>query len=94
MSEKAMDMAYEKLERSVELKEKGFMEESIVAAYSGMFQVARALLYSEGITEKNHYCVVLYLRREHMGDLGPELIGWLDQYRVERHNWFYGVESL
>lgn len=29
-----------------------------------------------------------------MKNLGPELIGWLDMYRVERHTWFYGVESL
>lgn len=59
MSEKAIDMAYEKLDRSVDLKEKGFLEESVVASYSAMFQAARALLYSEGITEKNHFCVIL-----------------------------------
>jgi uncharacterized protein (UPF0332 family) len=59
-----------------------------------MFQAARSLLYKEGIVEKNHYCVVLYLKENHSDSIGLELIGWLDMYRVERHSWFYGVEPL
>lgn len=94
MSDKALDMAYEKLNRAVDLKEDGFNEEAVVASYSGMFQAARSLLFREGIIEKNHYCVVLYMKENHEDSIGPELISWLDMYRTERHLWFYGVESL
>jgi len=94
MSNKALDMAYEKLARAVDLKENGFFDEAVVASYSAMFQAARALLFNEGVMEKSHYCVVLYLRENHKKTLGMELIGWLDMYRTERHAWFYGIESM
>ncbi len=94
MSNKALDMAYEKLERANSLMEKGFHDEAVVASYSAMFQAARALLFSEGIVEKSHYCVILYLEDKHKNSLGMELISWLDLYRIERHTWFYGVESM
>ncbi len=94
MARKSMEMAFEKLERASELQEKEFYEESVVASYSAMFQAARAILFVEGIIEKNHYCVVLYLTENHKDDLGLDLISWLDTYRLERHQWFYGVERL
>ena len=59
-----------------------------------MFQAARSLLFKEGIIEKNHYCVVLYPKENHIDSIGSELISWLDLYRTERHSWFYGVEPL
>lgn len=31
---------------------------------------------------------------KHKDDLGLDMISWLDTYRLERHQWFYGVESL
>ena len=94
MSGKALDMAYDKLDRAIELREKGFHDEAVVASYSAMFQAARALLFSEGVVEKSHYCVILYLKDNHKNSLGMELISWLDLYRIERHTWFYGVESM
>jgi uncharacterized protein (UPF0332 family) len=94
MSEKALDMAFEKLDRATELHEREFYDESVVSSYSSMFQAARAILFKEGVIEKNHFCVVLYLTEHHSADLGTDLISWLDTYRLERHQWFYGVESL
>lgn len=94
MSGKAMEMAYQKLNRSVELDENGFHEEAVVASYSGMFQAARALLFKDGVTERSHYCVILYLRKNYRDVLGDEMISWLDMYRNERHAWFYGVETM
>lgn len=55
-----------------------------VQAYTSMLNLARAVLFSDGIKEKSHYCTVEYLRYhyyEHYGDL----VDKLDTLRRERH---------
>jgi len=34
------------------------------------------------------------LTETHANDLGLDQISWLDTYRMERHQWFYGVVGL
>ena len=91
--EKALEMAEQKKERSLELFNNSFFEESIVASYTAMFQAARALLFKDGVTERSHACVIAYLRERYIKDLGHDCVGWLDTYRLERHESFYGLES-
>jgi len=90
---KALEMAEVKKERAFELFEKDFLEESIVASYTSMFQAARAILFHNGIVEKSHACVVAYLREHYSSKLGQNMINWLDTYRLERHESFYGLEK-
>jgi uncharacterized protein (UPF0332 family) len=52
-----------------------------------------ALLFHEGIIEKSHACVVAYLREHYSSELGQDKINWLDTYRLERHESFYGLEK-
>ena len=49
---KALEMAEMKKERSQDLFENDFFEESIVSSYTSMFQAARALLFHDGVIEK------------------------------------------
>jgi uncharacterized protein (UPF0332 family) len=93
-AKRSLNMAYERLDKASELHDKGFHEECVVASYSSMLMGARALLFTDGIVEKNHYCVILYLQEHYMAGIGPELISWLDTYRVERHQWFYGLDGI
>ena len=58
-----------------------------------MFQAARALLFKDGIIEKSHACVVAYLKENYAQTLGHDRINWLDTYRLERHESFYGLEK-
>lgn len=61
---------------------------AMVQAYTAMLNFARAVLFSDGIREKSHFCTVEYLRgnhREHYGDL----IEKLDVLRRERHLTLY-----
>jgi uncharacterized protein (UPF0332 family) len=58
-----------------------------------MFQAARAILFNDGIIEKSHACVVEYLRENYSSKLGQNMINWLDTYRLERHESFYGLEK-
>jgi uncharacterized protein (UPF0332 family) len=90
---KALEMAEAKRERALELFDNSFFEESIVASYTGMFQASRALLFKDGIIERSHACVIAYLREKYVKNLGHDRVGWLDTYRLERHESFYGLES-
>ena len=90
---KALEMAEVKKERAFKLLESDFFEESIVSSYTSMFQAARALLFHDGIVEKSHACVVAYLRKHFSSKLGQNMINWLDTYRLERHESFYGLEK-
>ena len=85
-------MSKRKIERAEELFEKCFYEESIVASYTSMFQTARALLFKDGIYEKSHACIVSYLKDNYNKSLGSDCISWLDTYRLERHESFYGLD--
>ena len=91
-AQKALEMSERKRERAENLFENGFYEESIVSSYTRMFQAARALLFRDGITEKSHVCVIAYLREYYVKSLGPDRISWLDTYRLERHESFYGLD--
>ena len=90
---KALEMAEFKRERSEDLFSNEFYEESIVSSYTSMFQAARALLFNDGIIEKSHACVVAYLKDNYAQTLGQDRINWLDTYRLERHESFYGLEK-
>lgn len=93
-AERAMDMAWERIERAKGLASHGFFEDSIVSAYTAMFQAARALLFRDGITEKSHYCVVQYIDEIYArkGQMEPKYVTWLNIYREERHINLYGLE--
>ncbi len=39
----------------------GAFRSAHIAAYMGYFHAARALLYRDGIREKSHYCIGIYL---------------------------------
>ena len=90
---KALEMAEIKKNRAQELCNNDFFEESIVSSYTSMFQAARALLFHDGIIEKSHACVVAYLKEHYSTKLGHDKINWLDTYRLERHESFYGLEK-
>jgi len=90
---KALEMAEMKKQRAQDLFENDFFEESIVSSYTSMFQAARALLFHDGVIEKSHACVVTYLREHYSSTLGQDKINWLDTYRLERHESFYGLEK-
>src|SRR4030042_6529463 len=90
---KALQMAEVKRQRAQDLFENDFFEESFVSSYTSMFQASRALLFHDGVIEKSHACVVAYLREHYSSTLGQDKINWLDTYRLERHESFYGLEK-
>ncbi|MCZ7371941.1 MAG: HEPN domain-containing protein [Candidatus Methanoperedens sp.] len=61
-----------------------------ISSYSAMFHAARAILFRDGIKERSHECIPVYLKEEY-----PELetlANILDSYRRFRHDAIYGLD--
>jgi uncharacterized protein (UPF0332 family) len=91
-AEQSIKVAEEKLIEAEELRKAGFPKMAVVLAYSSMFHAGRALLYKDGIQEKSHYCLVVYLKENYVwgGKLDSEIITSMDHFREERNDVFYG----
>ena len=89
-----LEIAEKKLETAKESFEKKLYGPTIIYGYTSMFHSSRALLYKDGISEKSHYCLVLYIRENYSKDIAPYLINSLDSYRKERHETLYGLEFV
>ncbi len=63
-----------------------------ISSYSAMFHAARAVLFRDGIKERSHECIPVYLKEKY-----PELetqANVLDSYRRFRHDAIYGLEFV
>jgi len=57
-----------------------------------MFHSAGVILYPDGLQEKSHVCIVLYLKEKYANKIPPYLIQSLDSFRKERHETLYGLD--
>jgi len=57
-----------------------------------MFHAARALLFKDGVKERSHICVVVYLKEKY--PKLRKLANQLDTYRRNRHNTLYALDIL
>ncbi len=63
-----------------------------ISSYSAMFHAARAILFRDGIKERSHECIPVYLKEKY-----PELetlANILDSYRRFRHDAVYGLDFV
>ena len=61
-----------------------------ISSYTAMFHAARALLFKDGIKERSHECIPVYLKEQY-----PQLealANILDSYRRFRHDAIYGLD--
>ncbi|OIO63356.1 hypothetical protein AUJ69_01210 [Candidatus Woesearchaeota archaeon CG1_02_47_18] len=58
-----------------------------------MFYAARALLFKDGVIEKSHYGLFLYVKEEYSDKLERRFINELNVLRLERHEISYGLEK-
>ena len=64
----------------------GAFRSALSSAYLSMFHAARAILFRDGVREKSHYCVGVYLEKYVRADLLEE--DWVmifDRMRSARH---------
>lgn len=92
----SIETAVDKLAQAQELEKAGFGQAALVTVYASMFHAGRALLYRDGVQEKSHFCLIVYLREKYgrTGELDNGLITVMDALREERHDVMYGVEKI
>jgi len=92
-SKKSVEMAKYKLERARRLFELKVFEETLVNAYSAMFHAGRALLFKDGVREKSHYGLFVYIKEKYSDKMERKFINELNALRLERHEISYGLEK-
>lgn len=93
-SKKSLETARAKLEEAKRLYGAEFFNDSLTNVYTSMFHASRALLYKDGIQEKSHYAVYIYIKEKYSGKIPLNLINSFNSLRGERHEIFYGFEEI
>jgi len=91
-SEKSLEIAEDRIsgaQNAFKLKVFNFV---ILEAYMAMFHAARALLYRDGVQEKSHYAISIYLKEKYSNKIPMPIINLLEIHRIERHESMYGLE--
>lgn len=91
---RSIEVARNKLNKAMKLQESEFYEEAVVNAYSSMFHAGRALLFKDGMKEKSHYGLYIYIREKYKNKLEPRFINELDSLRLERHEILYSLDTI
>lgn len=89
----SLRVAETKLEEAKRLFSAEFFGNSLLNVYTTMFHLGRAILYNEGIQEKSHYAVYVYLRENFSKKIPLELLNVFNRLREERHEILYGFEE-
>lgn len=89
-SDQSIKIAEAKLATARELAKAGFYEQAVLSSYTSMFHVARALLYRDGMQEKSHYAVYVYLKEKYSSDITLSLIESFLSHQNERKEILYG----
>ncbi|MCX9082943.1 MAG: HEPN domain-containing protein [Candidatus Methanoperedens sp.] len=61
-----------------------------ILSYTAMFHAARAILFRDGVKERSHECIPVYLKEKYL-EL-ESLANLLDSYRRFRHDAIYGLD--
>ena len=93
-AKRSLEIAENKLKTAKEAFEKELYGPTIIYGYTSMFHSSRALLYKDGIQEKSHICLVLYIKENYSNKIPPYLINSLNSFRKERHESLYGLEFI
>src|SRR3990167_3653129 len=79
----SLEIARRKLERAQELFSENFFAEAFVTTYTLMFHSARSLLYLDGVQEKGHYAVYVYLSEKYLDKISHSLIEAFHAYQTK-----------
>ncbi len=90
---KSIEAAKHKLNIAKSTFDAKIYEESIINAYAAMFHAARALLFRDGIVEKSHFGVYVYIKEKYSQKVEARFINELNALRLERHELWYGLEK-
>ncbi|MDI6738484.1 MAG: HEPN domain-containing protein [Nanoarchaeota archaeon] len=92
-ADKSIQRARHKLENASAAFDASIYEDAVINAYAAMFHAARALLFRDGVVEKSHFGVYVYIKEKYHAKLEARFINELNALRLERHELWYGLES-
>jgi uncharacterized protein (UPF0332 family) len=91
--ESSLKIAEVKFEKARNLLKSEFFEEAVLSAYTSMFHAARALLYKDGLQEKSHFAVYIYIHEKYSDKISKSLINAFYNYQKDRHRVLYGFDE-
>lgn len=91
-SERSLEIARERLKEAEKTIGLEIFQYVVLQAYMAMFHAARALLYKDGVQEKSHYAISVYLKEKYGNIIPLNIINLLNIHRIERHEAMYGLE--
>lgn len=89
----SLSIAGIKLDEARRLFSAEFYGNALLNVYTSMFHSARAILYNDGVQEKSHYAVYVYLRENFSSKIPLSLLNSFNRLREERHEILYGFEE-
>jgi len=89
---RSVEISKERLNESKNAIKLKIFQFAVLEAYMAMFHAARALLYKDGIQEKSHYAVFIYLKDRYSDKIPIHILNFLNIHRIERHEAMYGLE--
>ena len=89
---RAVEISKERLNEAKNAIKLKIFQFAVLEAYMAMFHAARALLYKDGIQEKSHYAVFIYLKEKYSDKIPIHILNFLNIHRIERHEAMYGLE--
>ncbi len=91
-SKKSLEVSEKRLEKARKALNLKIFDFVILESYRAMFHAARALLYKDGIQEKSHFAISVYLKEKYSSKIPLPVINFLEIHRTERHEAMYGLE--
>ena len=86
-AEESLELAASYLEEARQASSAGAKRMALSGAYMVWFHSSRAVLFRDGIREKSHYCIEVYLETYvESGNLEEEWILMLSRIRSQRHD--------
>ena len=90
-AKKSLKIAEGYLKKARDNLKMGHHDVALTLCYRSMFHAARAVLFNDGVKERSHVCMIVYLKHTY-----PEMrksMNTLDSYRRTRHAVVYGLDA-
>ncbi|MBI2576882.1 HEPN domain-containing protein [Candidatus Woesearchaeota archaeon] len=90
-SRKSLAVSGKKLLKADKMQALELFEDALVNCYASMFHAGKALLFRDGIREKSHFGLWVYLNEKFQGTIEKRFLNELNALRLERHEISYGL---
>lgn len=91
-AKKSIEIAKKRINEAKTVYKLKLWKYAIIDSYMAMFHASRALLYQDGIQEKSHFAVYIYLKEKYKNKIALNILNLLNIHRGERHEALYGLD--